>query len=518
MPNPMIRRVNFSITTSTQCVRRLSDSQRNRSMLHKLFECIRTEMRKGSPEGYNAENGYSQPARKPQTGEPYERQPLYRIRCTQEKYQLLREDCRRDHRGRRHAASDAPGATGVGTEAAGAVARRDGSNAVQRMDLRCVETLRCRIANGTSDDDEGDRRIQEEERQAGRAENRGPGALQSVASMLCGAEGNPRTAADAALPQPSGGAGDAHEEQDERAAHGGGSRVQQTASAREGILLRIAGHHRRSAGIGERSVAPESRNAGDVSDDAVAIAGRAAETAATGQTRDGADEHSRSGRSDGSYLGAGSGRPAAIPLGGGCGELLRADFGVGLIGRPTKARADLETAQRALANSAGGGGEAGAAVEPAIGSGPRARGPARTPQSGDPGGGTQTGGLSVSRGQIRKTIRNPHDSGNRRAGCAAGGDVKSPNPGFTVGPPFPAQSIVGNLSRGSRVRYAAPNYAAPLSPASGSQEISLRRGKGGALGHPHSQLSYRATICQRSTGRSSFAKDCTTELLFPMCH
>src|SRR5215471_9399313 len=92
-----------------------------------MFECIRTEMKKGSPEGYNAKNGYSQPARKPQTGEPNERQPLYRIRCTQEKYQLLREDCRRDHRGRRHAASDAPGATGVGREAAGAVARRHGS-------------------------------------------------------------------------------------------------------------------------------------------------------------------------------------------------------------------------------------------------------------------------------------------------------------------------------------------------------------------------------------------------------
>src|SRR6516225_4574751 len=158
--------------------------------------------------------------------------------------------------------------TGVGREAAGAVARRDGSNAVQRMDLRYVETLRCRVANGTSGDDEGDRRIQEEERQAGRAENRGPGALQSVASMLRGAEGNPRAAADAALPQPSGGAGGAHEEQDERAAHGGGSRVQQTASAREGILPRIAGHHRRSAGIGKGSVASESRSAGDVSDDA----------------------------------------------------------------------------------------------------------------------------------------------------------------------------------------------------------------------------------------------------------
>src|SRR5215471_14059036 len=312
----MIRRVNWSITTSTQWVLRVADSQRNRSQLHKLFECIRTEMRKGSPEGYNAENGYSQPARKPQTGEPYERQPLYRIRCTQEKYQLLRENRRRDHRGRRPAASDAPGATGVGREAAGAVARRDGSNAVQRMDLRYVETLRCRVANGTSGDDEGDRRFQEEERQAGRAENRGPGALPSVASMLRGAEGNPRAAADAALPQPSGGAGDAHEEQDERAAHGGGSRVQQTASAREGILPRIGGHHRRSAGIGERSVARESRSGGDVSDDAVAIAGPAAETAASGQARDGAEEHSRSGRSDGSHLGARSGRPAATPLGG----------------------------------------------------------------------------------------------------------------------------------------------------------------------------------------------------------
>src|SRR5215468_4020376 len=459
----MIRRVNWSITTSTQCVSRLSDSQRNRSMLHKLFECIRTEMRKGPPEGYNAENGYSQSARKPETGEPNERQPLYRIRCTQEKYQLLREDCRRDHHGRGHAASDAPGATGVGTEAAGAVARRDGSNAVQRMDLRYVKTLRCRVANGASGDDEGDRRIQEEERQAGRAENRGPGALPSVAGMLRGAEGNPRTAADAALPQPGGGAGGAHEEQDERAAHGGGSRVQQRASAREGILPRIAGHHRRSAGIGKGSVAPESRSAGDVSDDTVAIAGPAAERAATGQARDGADEHSRSGRSDGSYLGAGSGRPAAIPLGGGCGELLRADFGVGLIGRQTKAGADLETAQRALTNSAGGGGEASAAVESAIGSDPRAGGPARTPQSGDPGGGTQTGGLSVGRGQIRKTIPNPHYSGNRRAACTGGGGgVKNPNPGFTVGPPFPALSIVGNLSRRSRVRYAAPNYGAAL--------------------------------------------------------
>src|SRR5215471_7248840 len=82
-------------------------------------QCIRTEMRKGSPEGYNAENGCSEPARKPQTGEPYERQPLYRIRCTQEKYQLLREDRRRDHRGRKHAASDAPVRYGSGQRSGG---------------------------------------------------------------------------------------------------------------------------------------------------------------------------------------------------------------------------------------------------------------------------------------------------------------------------------------------------------------------------------------------------------------
>jgi hypothetical protein len=34
---------------------------------------------------------------------------------------------------------------------------------------------------------------------------------------------------------------------------------------------------------------------------------------------------------------------------------------------------------------------------------------------------------------------------------------KKPKPGIQVGPPFPAQSM-GNLSRRSRVRYAAPNY------------------------------------------------------------
>ena len=51
----------------------------------------KAEMKKGSPEGYNAETGLIEPAQKPQTGEPSERKPLYRIRRTQENHQLLRQ-------------------------------------------------------------------------------------------------------------------------------------------------------------------------------------------------------------------------------------------------------------------------------------------------------------------------------------------------------------------------------------------------------------------------------------------
>jgi|SRR6516162_2355864 len=43
-------------------------------------------MKKGSPEGYNAETGLREPAQKPLTGEAQQRQPLYRIRCAQENY------------------------------------------------------------------------------------------------------------------------------------------------------------------------------------------------------------------------------------------------------------------------------------------------------------------------------------------------------------------------------------------------------------------------------------------------
>jgi hypothetical protein len=71
-------------------------------------------MKKGSPEEYNApETGLREPAQKPHSGETHERQPPYRIRCTQEKHQILRQAGRRkDRRGRQTASY--PRRAGVG--------------------------------------------------------------------------------------------------------------------------------------------------------------------------------------------------------------------------------------------------------------------------------------------------------------------------------------------------------------------------------------------------------------------
>jgi hypothetical protein len=65
-------------------------------------------MKKGSPEGYNAETGLVEPAQKPQTGEPHERQPLYRIRCAQENnYRVKMADGQIVKEGRLRATHDA---------------------------------------------------------------------------------------------------------------------------------------------------------------------------------------------------------------------------------------------------------------------------------------------------------------------------------------------------------------------------------------------------------------------------
>src|ERR1035437_2613456 len=147
----------------------------------------------------------------------------------------------------------------LGDPAQRALARGDGSDAVQRLDLRHLETVCRRAANGTSGDDESHRRVEKEERPVGRAEDRRPGALPSTASMLRGAGGVAGVAAPAALPQPGGGPGGADEEQDERAVDGSRRRVQQAAAPRGKVFHGIAGPSGRSAGVGEGSAAAEPR-------------------------------------------------------------------------------------------------------------------------------------------------------------------------------------------------------------------------------------------------------------------
>src|ERR1017187_5795348 len=237
-----------------------------------LFECISMVLQSGSPEGYNAETGFCEPAQKPQSGEPYEHQTLYRIRRSQEKHQLLRQDRRRQDHRRGQTAGHAPGAAGMGAEAHGTLARGDGSDAIQQLDLRRAEAVCRRVADGEPLDDESHRGCQEEERPTGCAQDRRPGALQSAAGLLCGSAGDARSETVAALPEPGGGTGGADEEPNERAVDGSGSGIQQTATARGKIFQRVAGPAGRSAGIGEGSVAAEPWGAGDVRRDAAAIA------------------------------------------------------------------------------------------------------------------------------------------------------------------------------------------------------------------------------------------------------
>ena len=100
--------------------------------------------------------GDERSAQKPERGEPHERNLLYRIRCPQEKCELLREDSeRRDCSGRRDR-SAARSAAGVGGGAVAAVEGSNGSDAVQRLDLRHSEALCAATRHGTSGAHEGD--------------------------------------------------------------------------------------------------------------------------------------------------------------------------------------------------------------------------------------------------------------------------------------------------------------------------------------------------------------------------
>src|SRR4051794_26219372 len=380
-----------------------------------LFECISMEL-SGSPAGYNAETGFCEPAQKPQSGEPYEHPTLYRIRRSQEKHQLLRQECRRkdDRRGQR--GGDPRSASRMGAEADRGLAWGDGSDIIQRLDLRCAETVCCRIADGQSFHDESHRRSQEEKRSLRRAEDCRSGALQSAAGLLCGLSRDARTAAVAALPQPGGESGGADEESHEWPADGSGCGIQQAKAPRSEILQRVAGPVGRSADLGKRFVAAEPRGAGDLRGNAAAIAQPIAERAVAGETSEVTEEHRRGRRGDRADLGFGDLRRAALPFDRGCGELLRVDLGAECVGRQTATGADLQTTQRPPADGVDRGRETRAAVESAVGRTPRAGIAKWSSQPCELGSGTEVGGLPVGGRQIRQTIRGPESAGTGNRG------------------------------------------------------------------------------------------------------
>src|SRR5215475_14976068 len=141
--------------------------------------------KKGSPEDYHAEISVAALTQSPQTGEPNEHPTLYRIRRSQETYQLLLQESRRRVGGRRATGGRARGAAALGRGTELYMAGRHGSDAVQRLDLRYLEALRDEVGYGASGDGEGHCRSEEEERPHRCAHDCRPVALQPAAQLPC---------------------------------------------------------------------------------------------------------------------------------------------------------------------------------------------------------------------------------------------------------------------------------------------------------------------------------------------
>src|ERR1700687_1682549 len=86
------------------------------------------------------------------------------------------------------------GIAAMGLGAAAALAGSDGSDLVQRLDLRHAEALRRAVGDGASRQNESHQRGQEEERHPRRPHHCRPGTLQSFTGLLCGPATDPRTA------------------------------------------------------------------------------------------------------------------------------------------------------------------------------------------------------------------------------------------------------------------------------------------------------------------------------------
>src|ERR1700686_4024662 len=361
-------------------------------------------MKKGSLSGYDAETGEESAGSESSPGEPHEQPSLYRIRRTQEIHQFLRQDCRWRDRGRRRDPGRTRGLAAMGLGTTATLAGSNGSDLVQRLDLRHAEALRQAVGDGASRQDESHQRGQEEERYHRRPHHRRPGALQPATGVLCSPAADSRTAPPAALSQPGGERSGAHEEQDGRTADGNWRPLCEREITPQEILRQPAGRSRRGAGIGDRSAAVESRSAGDVREHAEAAGPRVARRSRTGATRGAVDDHSRRRSNYGSDLGPGGWRSAALSLLLRRHKLLRTNRRVEVFGGQAATRTDLETAQPLAANYADRGRQAGAAMESATGRAACPRVGAWTPQPRHPGGGAQTRRLFAGRRQKRPVL------------------------------------------------------------------------------------------------------------------
>src|SRR5258708_26773836 len=117
-------------------------------------------MKKGSASGYDAETGEESAGSESSLGEPYECSSLYRIRRSQENHQFLCQDCRWRDRGRGRGGGETQEIAAMGLGAAAALAGSDGSDPVQRLDLRHAEALRRAVGDGASRQDESHQRGQ----------------------------------------------------------------------------------------------------------------------------------------------------------------------------------------------------------------------------------------------------------------------------------------------------------------------------------------------------------------------
>ena len=160
------------------------------------------------------------------------------------------------------------------------------------------------------------------------------------------------------------------------------------------------------------------------------------------------------------------------------------------------------------------GGKVGAAVECAIGGGPRAGAPARPSQSGDAGSRAQTGSVRVGGGQIRRAV-----SADRYSG-GAGNSRRPAGPSLMTVLPLSRSSPFWGMGAGGP-EFASPrlNCGAPWTTGSHSRKIQPGGGKG--TGGSGSRTGSRPTVLaptrRRSPGRSSLTWGLHDGVTLPIC-